>query len=133
MLKPLLDFGVLVRTPPRDRVGVKPKGRIEMNLTQTLMAAAVTGILAGTTACGGEATPPPAAPAAPAEPAAGEAAPATSAASDDRAPSSTELTDPAKHACKGQNSCKGRGGCKTELNTCKGQNACKSRGGCKTT
>jgi hypothetical protein len=95
-----------------------------MNLTQTLMAAAVTGILAGTTACGGEATPPPAAPAA-------EPAPAAPVA-DDRAPAATDLTDPAKHACKGQNDCKGRGGCKTELNTCKGQNECKGRGGCKT-
>jgi hypothetical protein len=36
-----------------------------------------------------------------------------------------------KHACKGQNACKGQGGCKTDKHACKGQNACKGQGGCK--
>jgi hypothetical protein len=37
----------------------------------------------------------------------------------------------AKHACKGQNGCKGQGGCKTDKHACKGHNACKGQGGCK--
>ena len=37
----------------------------------------------------------------------------------------------AKHACKGQNGCKGQGGCKTDKHACKAQNACKGQGGCK--
>lgn len=36
-----------------------------------------------------------------------------------------------KHACKGKNACKGQGGCKTDKHACKGQNACKGQGGCK--
>ena len=36
-----------------------------------------------------------------------------------------------KHSCKGQNACKGQGGCKTDKHACKGQNACKGQGGCK--
>ncbi len=36
-----------------------------------------------------------------------------------------------EHACKGQNDCRGQGGCKTERNACKGQNACQGMGGCK--
>jgi len=36
-----------------------------------------------------------------------------------------------KHNCKGQNACKGQGGCKTDKHACKGQNACKGQGGCK--
>lgn len=37
-----------------------------------------------------------------------------------------------KHACKGQNSCKGKGGCKTGDNGCKSKNSCKGKGGCAT-
>jgi hypothetical protein len=103
-----------------------------MNLTQTLMTAAVTGMLAG--ACGGQSSPAPAAPAggeaAPAPVASSDAAPAPTA--DDRTPVPNSSSQPSKHACKGLNDCKGRGGCKTEVNTCKGQNQCKGRGGCKT-
>jgi hypothetical protein len=36
-----------------------------------------------------------------------------------------------KHSCKGQNACKGQGGCKTDKHACKAQNACKGQGGCK--
>ena len=36
-----------------------------------------------------------------------------------------------KHSCKGKNGCKGQGGCKTDKHACKGQNACKGQGGCK--
>jgi hypothetical protein len=114
-----------------------------MNSTQTLMAAAVTGILAGAAACGSQSTPPATPEGAEAPPVAaagGEAPPATEAASDagtpttdDRTPVPTNATHPAKHACKGLNDCKGRGGCKTELNSCRGQNECKGRGGCRST
>ena len=102
-----------------------------MDLTQTLVAAAVTGILAG--ACGGQTSPAPAAPpageAAPVAAASTEAAPA--ATSDDRQLVPNSSSQPSKHACKGLNDCKGRGGCKTELNSCRGQNECKGRGGCR--
>src|SRR2546421_12911580 len=37
-----------------------------------------------------------------------------------------------KHDCKGKNDCKGQGGCKTGDNGCKGKNSCKGKGGCKT-
>ena len=36
-----------------------------------------------------------------------------------------------KHSCKGKNACKGQGGCTTDKHACKGQNACKGQGGCK--
>jgi hypothetical protein len=44
----------------------------------------------------------------------------------------TAASEPAKHACKGQNACKGQGGCKAGKNGCKGRNDCKGQGGCKT-
>lgn len=91
-----------------------------MNFTATMMAAAVSGILAGVTGCGGAGTPPAESPSTAAEPAV--AAPAGVAAA----------PEAEKHACKGQNTCAGRGGCKTDQNACKGQNTCKGRGGCKT-
>jgi hypothetical protein len=37
-----------------------------------------------------------------------------------------------KHSCKGKNSCKGQGGCKSSDNGCKGKNSCKGKGGCAT-
>ncbi len=80
-----------------------------MNLNSTMMAAAVSGILLGASACGG-ATPPAASP----------------GASADTAP-----TTAAKHACKALNDCKGQGGCKTDKHACKTQNDCKGQGGCK--
>jgi hypothetical protein len=92
-----------------------------MNFTQTMMAAAIGGILAGVAGCGGgEATPPAESPASAAAPA--EAAPADAAAA----------PEAEKHACKGQNTCAGRGGCKTDKHDCKGKNECKGQGGCKT-
>ena len=101
-----------------------------MNMTNSLLAAAVSGILAGAAACGGQ-TPEPAAPAAEA-PAAPVADATTPAPADDRIPADNDSGTASKHACKGLNDCKGRGGCKTDLNTCRGKNECKGRGGCKT-
>src|SRR5271154_3191223 len=37
-----------------------------------------------------------------------------------------------KHDCKTLNSCKGKGGCKTGDNGCKMKNSCKGKGGCAT-
>lgn len=103
-----------------------------MNMTNSLMAAAVTGILAGAAACGGQASPTPAAPAAEA-PAAPVADATTPEPVNDRIPADNNSSNASKHACKGLNDCKNRGGCKTELNTCRGKNECKGRGGCKST
>ena len=101
-----------------------------MNMTNSLMAAAVTGILAGAAAaCGGQASPP-AAPAAEA-PGAPMADATTPEPVNDRIPADNDSGTASKHACKGLNDCMGRGGCKTELNTCRGKNECKGRGGCK--
>jgi hypothetical protein len=38
----------------------------------------------------------------------------------------------AANDCAGQNSCKGKGGCKTGDMGCKAKNSCKGKGGCKT-
>ena len=102
-----------------------------MSLTRTLTTAAVTGILAGATACGGQSAPP-AAPEGEAPAAAASGAPASPEAANDRIPADNDSSKASsKHDCKGQNDCKGRGGCKTDLNTCRGKNECKGRGGCK--
>jgi len=37
----------------------------------------------------------------------------------------------APHDCKGLNACKGQGGCNNGNNGCKGKNSCKGQGGCK--
>jgi hypothetical protein len=84
-----------------------------MNLSNTFLVAAVTGILSGAVGCAGN-QPAPIDPTATASTAGGAAQPVE------------------KHGCKGQNSCKGNGGCKTAAHSCKGQNACKGQGGCKT-
>ena len=84
-----------------------------MNLSHSLLAAAVGGILVG---------------------AAGHAEAKGSAnviEKADIAASSMPMADGAKHSCKGKNACKGQGGCKTDKHDCKGQNACKGQGGCK--
>jgi hypothetical protein len=97
-----------------------------MNFTQTMMAAAVSGILSGVSGCASEPPPPaesPASAAAPTEAAPADAAPAGAA----------PAPEAEKHACKGQNTCAGRGGCKTDKHDCKGKNECKGQGGCKTT
>jgi hypothetical protein len=80
-------------------------------MTNTMIAAAVGGILLGLNGCA-ESTPPAAAP-----------ADTTASSADGGA---------AKHACKGQNECRSQGGCKTDTHACKGQNDCRSQGGCKT-
>jgi hypothetical protein len=77
-------------------------------MTSILMAAAISGIVAG--AQNGERT--------------------ESAFQADGTHSAQTLGD-GKHACKGQNACKGQGGCKTDKHACKAQNACKGQGGCK--
>jgi hypothetical protein len=81
-------------------------------MKNTMLSAAVGGILLGLNGCAGS-TPPASAPT---DTTAGAAAPAA-----------------AKHACKGQNDCRSQGGCKTDAHACKGQNDCRSQGGCKTT
>jgi hypothetical protein len=76
-----------------------------MNLGKALAMTAVTGMIAGLAACGGEQKADP-------------NTPATSAG----AP-----TD--KNCCKGKNECKGKSGCKTETNaSCAGSNECKAKG-----
>ncbi|HEX4475711.1 MAG TPA: hypothetical protein VH142_11580 [Polyangiaceae bacterium] len=79
-----------------------------MNVSHSLIAAAVGGILLG---CAGSKDAAPAA-----------AAP-TSAATREAKPGE-------KHACRGLNDCAHQGGCKTDHNDCKGQNDCRSQGGC---
>lgn len=76
-----------------------------MKSTNLLLAAAVSGVLAGAAWAG------------------------------DPAPTGTATATPAtpeKHACKGLNSCKANGGCKTATNSCAGMNSCKGQGGCAT-
>jgi hypothetical protein len=84
-----------------------------MDLTKTMLVAAVGGMLMG---CGGS-TPPAASPGDPAA----AVAPAAG----------TPASTAAKHACKTLNDCKGQGGCKTDKHACKTLNDCKGQGGCK--
>ena len=85
-----------------------------MKLTESLLAAAVSGIVMGATAGCEKNTQ---------QPANSATTPPGSA------PGSN--TPETKHSCKGQNACKGMGGCKVDgKNSCKGQNACKGQGGC---
>ena len=83
-----------------------------MNLTNTMIAAAVGGILMG---CGWLA----------------RRRPRSRSLGDGAGGRAPPRRRPAKHACKGQNACKGQGGCKTDKHACKGQNDCKGQGGCK--
>lgn len=89
-----------------------------MNVSQSLLAAAFSGMVLGASSgCGGGSQTAP-------EPAMQKGAePATSAMPMGEGSG-------AKHGCKGQNECKGRGGCKTDKHACKGQNECKGQGGC---
>jgi hypothetical protein len=87
-----------------------------MNLTNSMIAAAVGGILMGVAGCGGASEP---------------AKSPTDGTTVTPAAAATGAATPAKHSCKGQNDCKGQGGCKTEKHSCKGQNDCKGQGGCK--
>ena len=85
-----------------------------MKIAHSLLVAALGGVVAGATGCGG-----------------GDMKPAGDPSA--MSPSTgTPAMPAAKHACKGQNTCKGQGGCKTDKNACKGQNTCKGQGGCKT-
>jgi hypothetical protein len=45
---------------------------------------------------------------------------------------STDKATAEKHACAGKNSCKGKGVCSTSDNGCKAKNSCKGKGGCAT-
>jgi hypothetical protein len=76
-------------------------------MTSILMAAAISGIVAGAQNAQSEST-----------------------FHADGTHSAQALGD-GKHSCKGQNACKGQGGCKSDKHACKGQNACKGQGGCK--
>ncbi|MBA2479981.1 MAG: hypothetical protein H0V44_04910 [Planctomycetes bacterium] len=78
-----------------------------MKISQALLFAAVTGIMAGS----------------------GQVY-AAHAGDQEGDASTTAAGD--KHACKGMNSCKGKGSCKTDANACKGKNECKGKGGCAT-
>ncbi|MBX3204611.1 MAG: hypothetical protein KF764_06050 [Labilithrix sp.] len=79
-----------------------------MNLGKALAMTAVSGMLAGLAACGGEQKPEAQTPATP----------------------STDVAPPEdKNCCKGKNECKGKSGCKTETNaSCAGSNECKGNG-----
>jgi hypothetical protein len=79
-----------------------------MKVSQLVVAAAVTGILAG---CGAVICP-----------------------SQACAAESSDVTkNMEKHDCKGLNSCKAKGGCKVEgKHDCAGMNSCKGHGGCAT-
>ncbi len=76
-----------------------------MNLGKALAMTAVTGMIAGLAACGGEQK------ADPNTPSTNTAAPTED-----------------KNCCKGKNECKGKSGCKAEKSACAGQNACKGQG-----
>ncbi len=74
----------------------------------SIVSAAVSGILLGTTGCGSTKDNKPA----------------------DQ--SSTAQAAMEKHVCKTMNTCAGKGGCKTAANECAGKNSCKGKGGCAT-
>jgi hypothetical protein len=80
-----------------------------MKMSRFLVAAAVSGIIAG----------------------AGQTYFQTLHAADGDTPAAAPA-DADKHGCKGANSCAGKGGCKSDSNACKGQNSCKGKGGCAT-
>jgi hypothetical protein len=87
-----------------------------MEWTNTLLAAAVTGLLAGAAGCNKDS-------------AKSDTQPQASTMANGGAPMASA---PAKHACKAQNACKGQGGCgQSDKHACKGQNDCKGQGGCK--
>ncbi len=92
------------------------------NVKKLMMAAAVTGLISGTSALVE------AAPVNSSAPSAIKAA--VKAGKISMANGSNFAAD--KHSCKGKNDCKGQGGCKTSDNGCKGKNSCKGKGGCAT-
>lgn len=92
------------------------------NVKKLMMAAAVTGLVGGTSARLQAASASSSAP----------AAIKASAKAGKISMASTSNFDTAKHSCKGKNDCKGQGGCKTGDNGCKAKNSCKGKGGCAT-
>lgn len=86
-----------------------------MKLSNTLIAAAATGILSALGGCAHD-----------------EAPAQTPSATAGAMPAGSAAGMAGKHACKGMNDCKGQGGCKNDKHACKGQNDCKGQGGCKT-
>ena len=99
-----------------------------MNSTKLMIAAAMTGLIAGS------ATRSMAAPAA--VPSHGQTGMSRLvAASPVAGVKAKNLADDAakgKHDCKGKNACRGEGGCKSSDNGCKGKNSCMGKGGCST-
>jgi hypothetical protein len=73
-----------------------------------IVAAAMTGLIAGSTLPEGRGQSTNAVP--------GKVAPSKKA--------------PKLHDCAGQNDCKGIGGCKNDAHACKFKNSCKGKGGC---
>jgi hypothetical protein len=82
-----------------------------------LFAAAVSGLMAGTTPVFAAAAP-------------SGTSPALQAGT--ASFTGMMLASMHKHSCKGKNDCKGQGGCKSGDNGCKGKNSCKGKGGCAT-
>ena len=95
-----------------------------MKSTHLLLAAAMTGLIAGSASRASAAT----------APASGQQSSIKKMTSDTSAKAGVRLAadEKGKHDCKGKNECKGQGGCKAGDNGCKGKNSCKGHGGCKT-
>lgn len=88
-----------------------------MKLKSLMVAAAVSGLMSGTTALQAATT--------------SSTSPVVQAGHATLG-NSSHASQVAKHACKGQNDCKGQGGCKSGDNGCKAKNSCKGKGGCAT-
>ena len=99
--------------------------------SKLMIAAAMTGLLAGSAARAATS-----APAAPARAAQSITSPVKGSSLETKlgtkASQLADDTDKGKHDCKGKNDCKGQGGCKSGDNGCKGKNYCKGKGGCST-
>ena len=88
------------------------------NIRTLMLAAAASGLLAGTTAAHASALSP------------SGTSPILKAGKASFSGLNNAQTQ--KHSCKGKNDCKGQGGCKSSDNGCKGKNSCKGKGGCAT-
>jgi hypothetical protein len=86
-------------------------------IQNVMIAAAVSGLLAGVTAAHAQTT--------------SSSGPVSVNAGIPALAGST-FAKTQKHSCKGKNNCKGQGGCKSSDNGCKGKNSCKGKGGCAT-
>jgi hypothetical protein len=99
-----------------------------MKSTNLLIAAAMTGLLAGSATRSMASTV-----ATPSHAKAGiSKLVASGPVAGIKAKNLADDTTKGKHDCKGKNDCKGQGGCKTGDNGCKGKNSCKGKGGCAT-